>query len=107
MNNHKVKGLGSWWPWAKPDAVEAGNHLKLNDFENGWYVDVDKLCRQQHLCTQNANGSYDLEMVAEFTPQRWFYVGLVISGATLAGCFGYLAFKWRHRKPKTLPQPNK
>ncbi|QQR52502.1 hypothetical protein IPG36_08260 [bacterium] len=35
-------------------------------------------------------------MVAEFTPQRWFYVGLIISATTLAGCLGYLGFVgWR------------
>ncbi|HVQ44193.1 MAG TPA: carbohydrate binding domain-containing protein [Candidatus Saccharimonadia bacterium] len=98
INNGKVKGLGSWLPWAKPDAVAAGDHFKLNDFENGWYVDVDKLCGQQKLCTQNADGSYDLEMVAEFTPQRWFYIGLIVSGGTLVACIGFLAWDWRRRR---------
>ena len=66
------------------------------DGSNGWYIDVDKLCKEQQLCTLNADGTYDLELVAEFTPQRWFYVGLIISGTTLAGCLGYLGFVgWR------------
>jgi len=33
-----------------------------------------------------------MEMVVEFFPQRWFYLGLLISGTTFAGCIGYLIF---------------
>lgn len=98
MNNDKVKGLGAWLPSAKADAIPASDHFKLNDFQNGWYVDVNKLCKEQNLCIRNADGSYDLEMVAEFTPQRWFYVGLVVSGATLAGCLAYLGWSWRRNR---------
>lgn len=36
---------------------------------------------------------YDIEFVIEFWPQRWFYVGLLISGTTLAGCLGYLGYE--------------
>lgn len=92
MNNAKLKGLGSWLPWAVPDAVAANDHYKLDDFANGWYIDVNKLCKQQNLCTKNADGSYDMEMAIEFTPQRWFYVGLIISGTTLIACLGYLGY---------------
>ena len=96
VNNAKNQGLNSWVPWAKPDVIPDSDHFKLNDFANGWYIDVDKLCKEQQLCTLNADGTYDLELVAEFTPQRWFYVGLIISGTTLAGCLGYLGFVgWR------------
>ncbi len=97
INNGKVQGINSWVPWAKPDAIADSDHFKLNDFANGWYIDVDKLCKQQNLCHANPDGTYDLELVAEFTPQRWFYVGLIISGLTLAGCLGYLGMTgWRH-----------
>jgi hypothetical protein len=98
VNNGKVQGINSWVPWAKPDAVPDEDHFKLNDFQNGWYVDVDKLCKQQNLCVKNADGSYNIQMVAEFTPQRWFYIGLIISGLTLAGCLGYLGWCWIRRR---------
>jgi hypothetical protein len=52
-------------------------------------------------CTLNADGSYDMEMVIEFFPQRWFYLGLLISGTTFVGCIGYLVFYFiRRRKTK-------
>jgi hypothetical protein len=33
-----------------------------------------------------------------FTPQRWFYLGGLISLTTLAGCIGYLVYDWRKRR---------
>jgi hypothetical protein len=95
LNNAKVQGrLGGWWPFAAPDKVPDEYHYQLNGFLNAWYVDTTQLCEVQKLagCTQNPDGSYDIEMVIEFWPQRWFYLGLIISGATLAGCLGYLGY---------------
>lgn len=93
FNNANVQGwLKRWWPFAKPDRIANDAHYKLDGFLNAWYVDTDTLCGSQALCTKNADGSYDLEMVLEFWPQRWFYLGLLISGTTLAGCLGYLGY---------------
>ena len=59
------------------------------------------LSRGESACTLNADGSYDIEMTIEFFPQRWFYLGLLISGTTLAGCVGYLGWEFvRRRKRK-------
>lgn len=95
LNNAKVQGrLGGWWPFAKPDKVPDEYHYQLDGFLNAWYVDTTQLCEVQKLagCTQNPDGSYDIEMVIEFWPQRWFYLGLIVSGLTLAGCLGYLGY---------------
>jgi hypothetical protein len=101
MNDSKLHGSGSWLPTAKPNIVLASNHYKLNDFANGWYVDVDQLCRQQNLCSHNVDGSYNLSMEVEYTTQRWFYVGLVMSAATLATCLAYLLYtNYLERKRK-------
>jgi len=76
-------------------------------------VDVDELCNEKthptpegaplsrgefSSCVRNADGSYNLEMVIEFTPQRWFYLGLLISSITLFSCLGYLGYDWRRRR---------
>jgi hypothetical protein len=94
FNNGKVNGfLNSWIPFVKPDRISYEYHYKLNDFLNAWYVDTETYCVQnKNLCTQNADGSYDMEMVIEFFPQRWFYLGLLISGTTLLGCLGYFGY---------------
>jgi len=97
--NDKIRGFfGSWVPFVSPDVVSSDAHFELNGFLNGWYVDVDQYCRDDGLCVQNADGSYDIEFVIEFFPQRWFYLGLLISSLTLVGCLGYLGFSWNRRR---------
>lgn len=94
FNNDKVRGLlNSWVPFVEPDKIPEENHYKLNDFLNVWYIDTGVYCVQNTtLCTVNADGSYDMEMVIEFFPQRWFYLGILISGIALFGCFGYMIY---------------
>jgi hypothetical protein len=53
-------------------------------------------------CTRNEDGSYDIELVLEFVPQRWFYLGLLISGTTLVGCITYLIVNTVRRRRKTI-----
>ena len=101
MNNQKVQGfLDKWVPWAKPDRVEDNKHFALYGFLNGWYAEPEMLCYENSACTKNPDGSYDMEMVIEFSTQRWFYLGLFFSGATLLGCLGYWGYGWRKRRRK-------
>jgi hypothetical protein len=94
FNNEKINGLfNSWIPFVYPDRVSDEYHYKLNDFLNGWYVDVEKYCYNNNFCIKNLDGSYDIEMVIEFFPQRWVYFGLLISAITFAGCVGYLGYE--------------
>ncbi len=105
LDNDAVNGFfGSWIPWI-PFADRVGDwaHFKLNGFLNGWYIDPAGLCTKSDTplvagCTRHADGSYDIDMVIEFFPQRYFYLGLLISGLTLAGCLGYLVYDRRTRR---------
>ena len=94
FNNSKVNGsFNSWIPFVSPDRISDEYHYKLDDFLNAWYVDTGKYCdNNENLCKKNTDGSYDMEMVIEFFPQRWFYLGLLISGTTLSGCILYLVY---------------
>jgi hypothetical protein len=83
--------LASLNPRGSADSVSA--HLKLQDFQNGWYVDPATLCQNNKAgCTKNADGSYNIDLVAEFRPQRWFYMGLLISAPVFAGVIIYLGY---------------
>jgi hypothetical protein len=99
LANSRVQGfLASWIPWVHPDAVSNSDHFDLDDFVNGWYIDAAGLCKYHPAgCTINKDGSYNLEMIAEFAPQRWFDVGVVISVMTLLACIGFLLWAWRRR----------
>ncbi len=100
MNNDKINGkLAGWVPWVKPDRIADDKHFELNGFLNGWFVEPAELCSNENsACTLNPDGSYDMEMTIEFFPQRWFYLGLLISGTTLAGCLGYLGYDFIKRR---------
>lgn len=104
LDNSSVDGLiNSWSPGA--GAVTTGiQHITLDDAINGWLVDPKKLCQSGQTlrqgCTQNADGSYNIALKAEFLPQRWFAVGTVISWTTIAVCVVYLV-RTRGRKDPT------
>ena len=101
MNDSQVSGpLASWSPAAMPNAVPASDHIKWDEFMNGWYVDPAAMCRHTSGCTHNADGSYDMSMIIEFSSQRWFYLGEIISGATLLGVIGYFVYGMRRGKQK-------
>ena len=106
LNNSKVRGFfGKWVPFVTPDAIGSAQHFKYMTFLNGWYVDPMELCGEAGVkdgCTKNADGSYDIEMVIEFTPQRWFYLGLLISGTTFISLMTYLGYDWYRRRKNIL-----
>lgn len=73
--------------------VDDDRHFQLNTFMNGWYIDPKDICtRSESSCTTNTDGTIDIEVVAKFSPQKWFNWGLVVSLSTLCACFGYLIY---------------
>ncbi|HET8671325.1 MAG TPA: hypothetical protein VFM05_12080, partial [Candidatus Saccharimonadales bacterium] len=92
-NSHTNSGLAGINPSAiGPEAVK---HFKLSNYMNSWLVDPKALCEGQgglrQGCVKQANNTYDIALVAEFTPGRWFGIASTISWATLLGCLLYLA----------------
>jgi len=77
--------------WSKKP-IDEGNHFLVNSYANSWYIDPARICMDKGSCRKNADGSYDMDLIVEFWPQRLFYVGLFISGLTLVGCLGYLIY---------------
>ncbi len=119
LNNGKVNGFfKSWVPFVHPDVIANDKHFKYMTFLNGWYINPQDLCEskvkslprrmtwgQKSIksgCTKNPDGSYDIEMVIEFTPQRYFYLGLLISGITFITLIGYLGYDFIRRRKNIL-----
>ncbi len=113
LNNNKVQGFfKSWVPFVKPDVIGNDKHFKYMTFLNGWYIDPVELCQvaqpkvgQSSIeksvksgCIKNDDGGYDIEMVIEFVPQRWFYLGLLISGTTFVSLISYLIWDFLKRR---------
>lgn len=84
---------GPFWETWFPDKVvqiPEENHLMMSGYANSWVIDIDKLCGTNSFCTKNSDGTYDMELIVEFWPQRIFYIGSFISILSFLGCLGYL-----------------
>jgi hypothetical protein len=71
--------------------VSDDRHFLINGFANSWWIDVSELQKQGEI-TKNADGTYDFSVYIEFEPQKYFYIGLLISSLTLVACLGYLVY---------------
>lgn len=100
LNNSKVNdGIRAWLPNVSPNAVAQADHFAINGTMNGWYIDPGALCQANQGCIKNADGSYDMELLIEYVPQRWLYAGLLVSGAALLGVVGFIVVRrWRATK---------
>lgn len=82
-----------------PDAFHSENNALLNSF----LIDSEYIKRNfpKDAYTMNPDGSLNLDLILYFKPQAYFYLGLIISGTTLASCLGYLGWVgMRSRKQK-------
>jgi len=61
-------------------------HWIANGYANSWWIDLDAIkCIGTYNC--NTDVSYNIEMILEYYPQRFFYFGIIITGLSL---FGFL-----------------
>lgn len=92
-----------WETWFKKPISEE-NHLVANGYANSWIINYMEICSGDNSkCVKNSEGSYDLELVVEFWPQRLFYLGSGISGGSLLICLGYISFIYvRVKRRKTV-----
>ena len=70
------------------------DHFVANSYANKWMID-SMYVRQnfsKEYYKENPDGSIDVELVLYFKPQSYFYLGLSMSGLTLAGLLGYLGY---------------
>ena len=80
-------------PWKAQPELADQDHVQANGFENAWYIDPQAVCKAAaSACTQNPDGSYNLHFGVQFSAQRWFNLGMIISGATGLVCVGALVF---------------
>jgi hypothetical protein len=82
QNNNLPDGpIHETWSYAPLDEKY---HLIANGFANSWIIELDYLeSRGSDILRQNADGTYDFELVLEFKNQRIFYIGVFISVLTL------------------------
>jgi len=69
------------WKVRLPDGryVSESNHYKLDGFANSWYINPEEFCSKKDFCTRNPDGSFDFKLYLEFYPQKFLYIGMIIS----------------------------
>ncbi|HKR82017.1 MAG TPA: hypothetical protein VJR27_03375 [Candidatus Saccharimonadales bacterium] len=77
-------------------------HFKVNNFENGWFVDPQRLCTQNpYACHKNADGTYDISLAVQFDVEKLMKAGLIVSTGTLmagSGTIIWLVIRKRNGK---------
>jgi len=70
-----------WKVYAKggKSQISEENHWLVNGYANAWQMNP-----------QDLNGSQNDDLIVEYFPQRFFYIGLFISGMILVICLFYL-----------------
>jgi len=92
-------GLFSFLTRDKPALqVPDEDHLMVNGYANSWVIDSAKVCSGNSKCLKNPDGSFDMEFVVEFWPQKMYYLGVLVSGITLLGCIIFLICHWQINK---------
>ena len=86
------------------NSISDDSHRIGYDYANLWTIDPEyiKQSFSKEYYIENPDGSIDVELVLYFKPQSYFYLGLIVSGITLFGYFGYLIYDWQKRKSVNL-----
>jgi hypothetical protein len=86
----------TWSTISKAYELNTSNHVLANSYANGWIIDPKEICSRETACVTNADGSYNMELVLEFWPQRVLYLGLFITVGSLLGCI--MIMLWHSRE---------
>jgi hypothetical protein len=91
-----------WGNWLKRslDSSKA-EHLEVNGFANAWVLDTEKICANGK-CSQNEDGTWNVELSLEFWPQRIFYGWIFASLAIFLAAIIFLAFLRAIKRKKDI-----
>lgn len=79
-------------------------HQLVDGYANGWTIDPNYIKQNfdPSYYKVNPDGSIDVELTLYFQPQSYFDLGLIVSGATLVACLGYLGWDVARRRKKKM-----
>jgi hypothetical protein len=97
IQNDNLSDGKIWETWFK-NSIIRDSHMIANKYSNGWIVDPRHLCEDSGKCLENSDGTFDVELIIEFWPQRLFYWGSLISLISLGGLVGFFVVNCRREK---------
>jgi len=84
-------------------ALPNANHQLVNYYANAWVIDADLVKRSSPASmVQNGDGSFDLEMIVEFSPQRVFYFSLILTLLSLLVVIFLMLREWLSKRGAAL-----
>ncbi|HYG83856.1 MAG TPA: carbohydrate binding domain-containing protein [Verrucomicrobiae bacterium] len=87
----------SWLPSLSNPAT-AGEQFALNNTMNAWYIQPSELCRSAEVCQKDASGNYTISLTMRFVPQKWLYLGLILSAVSFVGLVAYCIWEFLHER---------
>ncbi|MBI1863532.1 hypothetical protein HYS00_05445, partial [Candidatus Microgenomates bacterium] len=75
----------------QPIIANESTHQVINGYANSWRIEPYALCKRT-MCSRNADGSYDIDFVIEFSLQKYFLIGWLLSAlfsVIIAGRYAY------------------
>lgn len=87
IQNDNLASGHVWDTWFKEPLPEE-NHIFVNGYANSWWIDLETLEKEGKV-QKNADGSYNLEMIIEFWPQKMFWVGFFVTICFILFVIGY------------------
>jgi len=84
--------------WGKRKEVK--EHYLVNGYANGWWIPVEELSSDYTKNLEPDSQIKRVKIVLEFTPQRLFEIGIVISGVTFIFCIAYLVHSYLKKRRK-------
>ena len=70
---------------------ELKEHYLVNGYANGWWVPIEADSQVRRF-----------EVILEFTPQRLFEIGIMVSGITFIVCIAYLVYSYLKKKRRKI-----
>ncbi len=76
-------------------SIDEVNHLKINDFANGWTIDAKLIENNFPYSIRKKNNMHDMEIVIEYMPQKIYLLGLLVSFSTFVISALFLLTRYR------------
>jgi len=91
-SSNKISFLNTWFL----KEINSKYHTYANSYANAWFINPQEIC-DSSFCSRNSDGTYNMNLILEFWPQRLFYIGIVISVLALMISGGLVLYERKKR----------
>lgn len=93
IQNNNIDSGSFYETWQNDPVVSFIDHWQANGYGNAWVIDPKIICQNNpNKCKENQDGSYDFEITIEYSLERFYFIGKLISGLVILLSTLYLIF---------------